>query len=374
MRVERVTPIPISVPVEQALKTSKSADGDDEYHRILIVLETDTGVTGYGEIAPMAHWPRGLTQSACLDLLEDVLVPAVDETRVHRIPRLVEDLSSRLADEPFPLYGLEVALHDALARERELPMYEHLGGPVGGDPELECHYTVSIDEPSRVAEEARTAAADGYEAFKVKVGGDDFAAERENVRTIRETVPDARIRVDVNGAWSPDEAIRKIRRLDDDAGGLAFVEQPVSRDVVDGHARVRDRVPVPILADEACFSASDVARLATRGSADIVNLKLAKTGGFTGAKAAATVAAAHGVSCFVGGMLELGIGQAASAHFAVSTPEVAYPTGIFNVDVGDSLLANDDEWRIADATCTVPSSPGLGVELDSEALERCRTD
>lgn len=373
MRVERVTPIPISVPVEQALKTSKSADGDDEYHRILVALETDAGVTGYGEIAPMPHWPRGLTQSACLDLLEDVLVPAVLDRRVHRIPRIVEDLSRRLADEPFPLYGLEIALHDALARERELPMYELLGGPTVEPPELECHYTVSIDEPERVAEEATTAAAEGYDAFKVKVGGDDFDAECENVRTIREAVPDARIRVDVNGGWTPDEAIRKIRELDEVGGGLAFVEQPVSRDRVGGLARVRERVPVPILADEACFSAGDVARLATRGSADIVNLKLAKTGGFTGAKAAATVASAHGLSCFVGGMLELGIGQAASAHFAVSTPAVTYPTGIFNVDVADSLVMGD-EWRVDGATCSVPSSPGLGVELNHEALERRRTD
>uniref|UniRef100_UPI0025C71141 mandelate racemase/muconate lactonizing enzyme family protein n=1 Tax=Halovivax sp. TaxID=1935978 RepID=UPI0025C71141 len=344
---------------------------DSTYDHVIVRVETDAGVTGTGEIAPAAYWPHGLTQSACLTLVEDHLAPLVEGRNLNRIPRIVEDAERALAGEPFPLYGIDLALHDALGKARELPVYDLLGGP-DGDPTIDLHYSIGIKDAESMGADAASAAENGFDAFKVKVGGDDPKAERAGLRAIRETVPDARIRVDANQAWTAEEAVREIRALSEAAGGLVLVEQPVAYDDIVGLRRVREAVEPAILADESCFSPRDAADIARRNAADILNIKLAKTGGLARGRDVATVADAHGLTCFVGSMVELGVGMAASAHFAAGTPTVTYPTGVLNSHAEHTLLKNADEWVPDGGTFTVPDRPGLGVVVDEDALERYR--
>jgi L-alanine-DL-glutamate epimerase-like enolase superfamily enzyme len=374
--VTAVEAVPVSVPVETAYETSLSVDsgGEETYDHVVVRVETDAGVTGVGEVAPTPYWPHGLTQSACAALVEETLAPAVEGRPLHRIRRHVDRMERELAGEPFPLYGVDVALHDALGRLRGLPAYELLGGPVDGDPTIDLHYSIGIKAPDEVAAEADAAAEEGFTAFKLKVGGPDFAAERAAVAALAERVPDAAIRVDANQGWTPPEATRRIPDLDAAAGGLVLVEQPVAHDDLDGLARVSSAVDVPILADEACFSPRDVASLARRDACDAVNVKLAKTGGLVRARDVATVASAHGLPCFVGSMLELGVGAAANAAFAAASPAVAYPTGTLNVHAEHALVADRERWEPDGPRFRLPDAPGLGVSLDESALARYRVD
>ncbi len=377
MNVTDVTAIPVSVPIERAYETSlSSAPGEDSgtHDHVVVRVETDADVTGYGEIAPMAAWPHGLTQEACTRLINDSLAPTVEGRRVIRLPRIVDDLERQLSGEPFPVYGIDLALHDALGKHLGVPVYDLLGGPKTEDRTFDLHYSIGIKGSEEMAADAAAAAADGFRAFKVKVGGDDHGAERDGIAAIADTVPDARIRVDANQGWHPEEAIRKVRSLDAAANGLTLVEQPVEYDTLDGLRRVREAVDPPVLADEAAFSPRDVAAIARAGAADIINIKLAKTGGLHRGKDVATVAAANGLTCFTGSMVELGIGAAASAHLTVSTPTITYPTGVMNQYADDTLVANDDEWAVDGPTFQVPERPGLGIEPDQEAIERLRTD
>lgn len=374
--VTTVEAIPVSVPMESAYETSLSVESDAEprYDHVVVRVETDAGVTGVGEIAPEPRWPHGLTQSACVSLVNETLAPLVEGSPLHRIPRVVGRMESALAGEPFPVYGIDIALHDALGRERGLPVYELLGGPAGDAPTVDRHYSIGIKPAGEMADEARDAAADGLTAFKIKVGGPDFDSELAAVTAVTERVPDARIRVDANQGWTAPEAIRRIEALDEAAGGLVLVEQPVPYDDLDGLARVRRAVDPPILADEACFSPRDVAALAARDACDVVNIKLGKTGGLYRAGDVATVATAHGMPCFVGSMLELGIGTAANAHFAAASPAVTYPTGVLNVHTSETLVSNAEDWTPDGPRFTVPDDPGLGVRLDDDAVARYRTD
>lgn len=376
MKVTGVEAIPVSVPAETAYETSLSlaTPGEQTYDHVIVRLQTDDGVTGLGEVAPMASWPHGLSQSAVRALIEETLAPVIEGRRLDRIPRIVEDCSRALSGEPFPLCGVDVALWDALGKSRKLPVYELLGGPTGGDPSIDLHYSVGIKSPDEVRADATRAAERGFSAFKVKVGNPDFAAERDAIAAVVAAVPDARIRIDANQGWSAPEALRKIPALDDAAGGLVLVEQPVDYDDVEGLARIRESVGPPILADEACFGPRDVAALARAGACDIVNIKLAKTGGLARARDVATVADAHGMTCFMGSMLELGVGAAASAHFAAACPTVTYPSGILNVHAESTLVAEHERWAPDDETFTLPDTPGLGVTLDADALAEYRTD
>lgn len=375
-RVTAVEAVPVSVPAETAYETSLSvrSGGQGAYDHVLIRVKTDAGVVGVGEVAPSSTWPHGLTQAAVIELIRGRIAPSVEGEPLHRIPRLVDRAKRDLSGEPFPLYGVDVALHDALGKLRELPVYELLGGAPGDEPSIDLHYSIGIRPPEEVRSEAQEARESGYTAFKIKVGGPDFETEREAVSAIAEAVPDARIRVDANQGWSVAEAVTKVRTLDRIADGLTLVEQPVPYDDVAGLKRVREATGVPVLADESCFSPADVANLARRDACDIVNIKLAKTGGLIGARDVATVADAHGLSCFMGSMLELGVGAAANAHFAASSPAVAYPTGILNVHAEHSLVEERERWSPNGDVFTVPDAPGLGVSLDEDAVERYRVD
>lgn len=376
--VTDVEAVPISVPNETSYETSLSVatGGQDSYDHVIVRVKTDAGVEGVGEVAPLSAWPHGLTQSAVQALIEDRLAPVVEGEPLHRIPRLVDRAETVLSGEPFPLCGVDVALYDALGKARGLPVYELLGGAPDGDPTIDLHYSIGIRPPEEVRELAADAREEGYTAFKVKVGGPDFEAEREAIAAIVEAVPDAGIRIDANQGWSVAEAVTRVAALDDAADGLVLVEQPVAYDDVAGLRRVREATGVPVLADESCFSPSDAADLARRDACDIVNIKLGKTGGLTRARDVATVARAHGLTCFMGSMLELGVGMAANAHFAASSPAVTYPSGIMNVHAESMLVAERDRWSPTDASdgFTVPDEPGLGVTLDETALEQYRTD
>ncbi|NHX37967.1 MULTISPECIES: mandelate racemase/muconate lactonizing enzyme family protein [Halolamina] len=374
--ITNVETIPVSVPTEESYETSLSVatGGQGAHDHVLVRVETDAGVTGVGEVAPHSPWPHGLTQSAVVDLIADRITPAIDGKPLHRIPRLVENVEQVLSGESFPLCGIDMALHDALGKLRDQPVYELLGGPAGKEPMVDLHSSIGIRPPEEVREIAARAAEEGFNAFKLKVGGPDLAAERAAVEAIAEAVPDARIRIDANQGWTAAEAVNAVPELDEAAGGLVLVEQPVPYDDTAGLRRVREAAGVPVLADEACFSPQDVASLAKQGACDLINIKLAKTGGLSRAQDVATVANAHGLACFMGSMLELGVGTAANAQFAAASPAVSYPSGVLNVHAASTLIEETERWTPDGDRFIVPDSPGLGVTLDSDAVERYRVD
>jgi len=377
MELTSLDAIPISVPKATALRTGgsdASTAGSDTFDHVLVRAETADGVVGYGEVAPHPDWPNSGTQATVQSVIESEFAPLVAGRDPSHVARIVDELDRTVASHPFALAGVDAALYDALGKQLGRPTYELLGGPTAADRSLPLHYTVGIKEPDAVREEVAAAADRGFSAFKLKVGADERDADRRRLEAVRETCPGARIRVDANGSWAAGEAVRAIRELNQAADGIVFVEQPVPRDDVAGLARVRSAVEPSVMADEGCYGPTDVASLARANAVDAINVKPAKAGGITGAKRVAAVAAAHGLPCYVGGMLELGVGAAAAAHFALATPKRAYPTGLLNADADGSLLSEPDRWAPDGPAVAVPDDPGMGVSVDPTAVERYRID
>lgn len=380
MRVAALEVIPVSVPVETRLRTSNEGDAahrdpaDDTgtYDHLVVRVDLADGTRGYGEIAPHPDWPGSGTRETCRQVIEDCYRDLVTGEDVHSVARIGERLDRAAADFPFARSGIDVALHDAIGRLHGIPLYALLGGAVPEDRSLRIHHTVGIQSEAAVREEVEAAAARGIEDFKLKAGGPDLGAEVDRLAAVHDAVPGARIRIDANGAWTAAEAIQRIPALDDAAGGLELVEQPVGRGDLDGFRRVRMATSPPVMADESCYYPEDVARLADCEAVDVVNVKLSNAGGFVPAKRAAAVAEAHGLSCFAGGMLELGIGAAASAQFALSTPSIRYPTGILNRFAEHMLIEDPEDWAPSGPSVTIPDAPGLGVDVDENAIERYR--
>lgn len=377
MEITSFEAIPISIPKNTALRTggkTNSTSGSDTFDHVLVRIELATGTVGYGEVAPHPDWPNSGTQRTIRTVLDEEFGPLIVGKNALHVARIIETLDERVSSHPFALSGVDTALYDAIGKYKQCPVYSLLGGPTTPERTLPLHYTVGIKDPESLRDEVSSAVEKGFTDFKLKVGATDREMDCRRLEVIRDECPRARIRVDANQAWAPGEAVQAIRMLNNAAKGLIFVEQPVAHTDQDGLRRVRAAVEPEVMADEGCYSSSDVAQLARADAVDAINVKLAKAGGITNATRVAAVAEAHGLPCFIGGMLELGVGAAAAAHFALATPERSYPTGILNADATDSLLANSDNWRTDSPTFTVPADNGLGISIDTDSLERYRTD
>ncbi|MEO4038011.1 dipeptide epimerase [Micrococcus sp. 2A] len=258
--------------------------------------------------------------------------------------------------------AVDVAVHDALARALGVPLVELLGAPCGVrlDPAagIASDMTVSLEEPAVMAGHAREAAADGYGILKIKLGR-DAEQDRERLAAVVEAAPGARLRIDANQGWTPDEAVRVLARFAADGLPIDLVEQPVARDDLAGLARVRAESPFPVMADEAVWGPDDARRIIDAGAADMLNIKLAKTGGLGEALAVADLAAEAGLTCMVGAMMEPRIGIAAGAHLAFAHPAIAMvdldPPAWFASPLPAGGFTDDGTLRLT-------GGPGLGLE------------
>ncbi|HUQ09666.1 MAG TPA: enolase C-terminal domain-like protein, partial [Steroidobacteraceae bacterium] len=200
----------------------------------------------------------------------------------------------------------------------------------------------------------------GFESLKIKVGK-DIELDVERIKSVYAAVEDkALIRVDANQAWTAKQAVFAIQTLEDAGVRMELVEQPVKAQDLEGMKYVTERVHTPIMADESVFGPLEVIELIRMRAADIINIKLMKTGGISNALHIADIAAMHHIECMIGCMVETSISVAAAAHIAVAKADIITKVDLdgpslcqFN-PVDGGVLFNDSEITVSDA-------PGLGI-------------
>lgn len=223
---------------------------------------------------------------------------------------------------------------------------------------------VNVTVPAVGPEEAeRIVAAGGCRTAKVKVAerGQDPAEDLERVEAVRGALgPSGRVRVDANGGWDADTAVRMLRALD--RFDLEYAEQPCP--TLDELAQVRRRTDVPVAADESIRKAEDPLRVRAAEAADIVVLKVQPLGGV---RPALRVAEACGLPAVVSSAVETSVGIAAGVALAAALPELPYACGLATVQ----LLAAD--------VCADPMLPVDGAlpvrrpQVDPDLLEAVET-
>jgi L-alanine-DL-glutamate epimerase-like enolase superfamily enzyme len=336
----RLTAQPLDLRLATPFRISR---GVQTHARNLLIAVEHEGVVGYGEAAPDGagyYGEKRETMLAALPYFEDVLG---DD------PFQIEDITARLDKALHHGHGalkaaIDMALHDLTGKLLGQPACRLLGLDPARTPV--SSYTIAIDAPAVMAEKARAAAPD-FPILKIKVGTpDDLTA----VRAIRE-VTEAIMRVDANAAWTPKQAIRAIERLAE--FGIEFVEQPVAAHDLEGLRLVRERSPVPIIADESCVTLYDLPNLV--GRVDGINIKLAKCGGMRNALKLIHAAHAFGLSVMLGCMIGSSLSMAAAAHLS---PLVEY------ADLDGGLLLADDPFAglgFDRGKLILSDAPGLGV-------------
>lgn len=209
-----------------------------------------------------------------------------------------------------------------------------------------------------------TAAALGFRAFKVKVGRDPDT-DVARVRLARELVGDrALLGVDANGGWSRPMALDTVPRLAE--LDIAFVEQPVAADDLEGMRQVR-ALGIPVVADESVYSAADVERVVRSGAADVVSIYVGKSSGLERAVAAARVASSLGAGVVIGSNGEMDLGAAAQLHVACACEQLGLlPSGIIGHHFYEEDRTLEEPLVIEDSVARLPDGPGLGVRPSEE--------
>jgi L-alanine-DL-glutamate epimerase-like enolase superfamily enzyme len=312
---------------------------------VVVRVRDGDGVEGWGEAPATAFYGETAdTVAAILPRLSDALAHAADGDP-FALERIEAGLGHAIGRNPAARVAVSSALHDLVGKKLGVPVWKLWGLDPAAAPR--SSFTIGIDEPEVMRQKVREAA--GYPILKIKVG---TARDGEILRMIRDEAPDKILRVDANTAWTAKEAIRRIPMLEE--FGVEFVEQPLAPGDLEGLRLVRKRSRLPIIADESCEVAEDVARLV--GAVDGVNIKLAKCGSLREAVRIVHAARAHGMSVMIGCMIESTLGIAAALQL---TPLVDYA----DLD-GAALLAEDPfsgPGMEGDGRLRFNDAPGLGV-------------
>ena len=227
----------------------------------LVTIETDEGITGYGEGSP-GVLITGENLPGTMESLK------VFRTKLIGMDPLDLEAVSVMMNRETSLAGaakcaIDLACHDILGRKAGLPLYKLLGGQSN---RIVTDMTVGIDEPEVMAEKARGYVEEGFDTIKTKVGTVP-ALDIARVKAIREAVGDhVKIRLDANQGWHAKEAVNIISRLNE--YDIELVEQPVRRSDFEGLIYVTANSPVPIMADESCWDSKDAIQLISRRAVD----------------------------------------------------------------------------------------------------------
>lgn len=332
----KLTAFPLTLNLKTTFRVAHGAS--DQRHNVLARIEHN-GLIGYGEAAAVPYY--GDTQDSLMAYI-DAVPPLGDN------PCALEDVLNALPEGAHAAQAaVDIALHDLWGKLLGQPLYRLFG--LTPAPLPQTSFTISIDAPEAMARAARES---GYPIIKVKLGPDDPESAIAAIRS----ATNARLRVDANAGWTPQQALDLILRLE--KYDLEFIEQPLPAGDVESyrwlHAGLRQKsVKLGIFADESVKTAADVARYA--GAIDGVVVKLMKTGGIREALRTIHTARALGMDIMLSCMVESSVGVTAAAHLA---PLCNY----LDLD-GPLLVANDPFTGVQydGATLTLPSGPGLGV-------------
>ncbi|MCL1907092.1 MAG: hypothetical protein FWG08_04155 [Propionibacteriaceae bacterium] len=215
-----------------------------------------------------------------------------------------------------------------------------------------------------MADKAAQLAAKGYREIKIKAGSDGDV-DRKAIKLIASCAPQVHLKVDANQGWNVPQALAMTHYYADH--GVGAVEQPLPHWDLRGASYLRSRSPIPIMADESCFTAHDAMTIIQHQAADIINIKLMKCGGIYPALQINAVAEAAGIRCMVGCMLESRLGIAAGAHLVASQPNIIYADLDSFRDFDDSgFISQGFDFEVP--TISLRDVAGLGVEMIDTAL------
>jgi o-succinylbenzoate synthase len=359
MNVEAVTLREIRMPLKHFFETSF---GRVNSRRVLLVTAHCEGVDGWAEcVAADGPFFSSEWIDSAWCTLREFLVPAVLGIRLGRASDCTR-LMQRVRGHRMAKASVENALWDAEAQQKQLPLWQLLGGTL---KEINCGVSIGIqDSHEQLLEKIAIELAAGYQRIKVKVkpGWDlDVLAK------IREHWPQILLSCDANSAYRPED-FEHLRRFDEFA--LLMIEQPLWDDDIFYHSKLQQQLKTAICLDESIRHARDAEKAIETGACRIINIKVGRVGGFSEAIAVHDACARHNVPVWCGGMLETGVGRV--HNIALSTlPNFRLPGDVSASKRYWTEAIVDPEIDVtARGTIAVSDSPGRGFRIKEDLVER----
>ncbi len=341
--------------------TSFGTMQDKEFF-IIEALDTD-GNRGFGEsVSFPIPWYTEETVKSNKDIIEDFLIPILRDNEIEH-PNEVFPLFGRLRGNNMAKAAIEGAIWDLYAKREGIPLATALGGE---KTEIDVGISIGI-QPTMDALLTKIDGflSQGYKRIKLKIKpGHDV----EMLREVRKAFPTTPIMADANSAYTLDD-IAMLKQLDD--LNLLMIEQPLQHNDIIDHAKLQKEIQTPICLDESIHSLYDAQKAIELGSCKIINIKVGRVGGLSESIKIHDYCKEHGIPVWCGGMLEAGVGRA--HNVAITTLSNFVLPGD---TAGSSRYWEKDiikpEVVVEDGVIKVPTSPGIGYEIDEEALEEFR--
>lgn len=316
-----------SLPLREPLATARG----DITDRSGFLVTVDDPVPGIGEATPLPGWTESLDE--CESALREA-----DPADLDSLPSAAR-------------HGVALALLDADARAAGVPLYRHLGARNRVDS-VPVNATVGDAGIETTVDAVETAVEAGFPAVKLKVGARSVDADVDRVVAVRDACPDVELRLDANGAWNLSQAERAIEDVAE--FDVAYVEQPLSADDLEGHADLRDS-GVGIALDEGLYE-HGLDAVFTAGAADVLVLKPMAMGGPDVTLETAVLARGAGMEPVVTTTIDGAFARAAAVHVAAAIPGVQ----ACGLATGDRLAADfvEDPVPVRGGRIEVPQKEG----------------
>lgn len=359
MIIENVTLHHLRMPLRTPFETSF---GRIDTRDCLLILVQSEGLTGYGECA--ADRDPGYsyeTAQTAWHILSDFILPGLMGADVED-PADLQRRMSGVRGHLMAKAGLEMAIWDLMGKRQGRSLQNLLGGV---RPRVDVGVSVGLQEsPEALVGVVEGYLNQGYRRIKIKIKpGRDV----QDAQAVRRSYPELRLQVDANSAYRLDNA-SSLLPLDE--LNLLLIEQPLAEDDLWDHSQLQRQFHTPICLDESILSVRHARQAIEMGACGVINIKAGRVGGLREALLIHDLCQSHNVPVWCGGLLETGVGRAANLALA-SLPGFTLPGDISATERYYQQDITEEQFYLnEDSTIDVPQAPGLGVQVEPQALQR----
>jgi L-alanine-DL-glutamate epimerase-like enolase superfamily enzyme len=352
MKITRIFAHRVALPLHETTYKWSGGKSVTEFDSTVVGVETDAGITGWGEVCPLGPFYLPAYAEGVRSGLRE-LGPHLIGWDPCELSRLNHRMDACLKGHPSVKSGIDMACWDILGKATGLPVCTLLGGRYGESVRL--YRAISQEDPDIMARRVAGYRAEGYSRFQLKVGGDPDT-DIERIRAVRSILrPNDRLVADANTGWTQHEAVRVARAVRDLD---VYIEQPCL--AYEECLAVRRACGMPFVLDENIDGIDVLLRARADLAMDVVNLKISKLGGLTRTRQLRDLCVSMGIAMTLEDSWGGDIVTAAIAHLAHSTPEaLRFTSTDFNsyvtVDIADGAPRRENGFMKAS------SAPGLGI-------------
>jgi L-Ala-D/L-Glu epimerase len=354
MIIKKITTLPFKARLKNPFITALRRV--DYLEDIIVCIECDNDLKGYGECAPTVAI-TGESKESIHAAITTISQTIMGKNILDDFDTIIKTVHDSIRGNNSAKSAIEIALYDLISKEKEIPLYAYLGG---NRKDFETDITISLREASLMVQDAIQAKNEGFGALKIKLGSspkEDIA----RVINIANALPLLQLRLDANQAWSVQETIAIMQELEMQKLNIELLEQPIKADDIEGLKKIKESIQTPLLADEAVFNLEQARTILKIGATDLINIKLAKSGGISKALEIAGECRKYGAKCMIGCMLEGPIAITAALHVASAANDV-----IKYIDLDAMHLIESNSLKsdivLDGAKITLGTSFGLGIE------------